>query len=203
MSEPVFRINATEALGKFGNLAQGLRDKGPVLRILGSLMLGSVMQTFYEEGSPAGSWRRVFAGSRVVKYEHGKKNSRKAFKRSGENTAGFLRWNKTEKILGGPSGSLARTVTFAVDAAASLVRIGSNWRGARIHQLGGTIVPKNRKFLRFPIGGGQFMFAKKVTMPARPYLVLRPEDPACLAESVRNYLVARFGNPAEAGEQKA
>jgi phage gpG-like protein len=174
-----------------------------LLRIFGNLMVRSVQQTFREEGSPAGSWRRVFAGSRFARYERPGRTgkSRKTLKQSGEMTAGFARWNATEKILGGASGRLARSVTFAVEP--NLVRIGSNVIYARIHQLGGAIVPKNKKFLRFPIGGGQFVFTKKVTMPARPYLVLRPEDPGRLSEAGRDWLMAQFkigGGPAPVGE---
>jgi phage gpG-like protein len=213
MAQPVFKINATEALGKFANLAGALQNKAPVLRILGNLMVRSVMQTFREGGSPAGSWRAPLGGSIRSQYEARKRKKVGPLTKrqqaasygktlAGADTAAFSRFAGAKKILI-TSGMLMRSVTFAVDSDASLVRVGSNLKYARIHQLGGVIVPKSRKFLRFPIGGGQFMFAKKVTIPARPFLVLRPEDPARLAESVRDYLMARFGNPAGAGEQKA
>jgi len=213
MAQPVFKINATEALGKFANLAGALQNKAPLLRILGNLMVGSVMQTFREGGSPAGSWRAPLPGSIRSQYERRKRKKIGPLTKrqqqasygktlAGADTAAFSRFAGAKKTLIA-SGHLMKSISFAIDAEAGAVRIGTNLLYARIHQLGGVIVPKSRKFLRFPIGGGQFMFAKKVTMPARPYLVLRPEDPARLAESVRDYLVARFGNPAGAGEQKA
>lgn len=41
---------------------------------------------------------------------------------------------------------------------------------ARIHELGGTIVPRNGKALRFPLPDGSFATVASVTIPARPYL---------------------------------
>ena len=41
--------------------------------------------------------------------------------------------------------------------------------GAAIHQYGGTIEPRNKPFLVFQLNG-ELVFAKKVTIPARPYL---------------------------------
>lgn len=217
MPEAVFKINAIEALGKFANLEQALRNKGSLLKIFGNLMVRSTQQTFREGGSPAGSWRAVLAGSVRAQFaRRGRKKMgplTKAQHRAsygktagGADTAAFSRFAGAKKILI-TSGMLMRSVTFAVDSGASLVRVGTNLKYARIHQLGGVIVPKNRKFLRFPIGG-QFVFAKKVIMPARPFLAIRPEDPERLAEAARDYLRATFdptgsragGGPAPIGE---
>ena len=44
-----------------------------------------------------------------------------------------------------------------------------------VHQYGATIVPKKGQFLRFPVGRGRkrrFVFAKKVTIPARSMVPL-------------------------------
>lgn len=41
---------------------------------------------------------------------------------------------------------------------------------ARIHELGGTIVPRNGEALRFRLPDGTFAVVAKVTIPARPYL---------------------------------
>ena len=46
---------------------------------------------------------------------------------------------------------------------------GSSLVYARIHQLGGDIVPTEKRFLKFAGGDGD-VFARKVTLPARPYL---------------------------------
>ena len=43
------------------------------------------------------------------------------------------------------------------------------WIDARIHQFGGVITPVKGKCLAFNLGGKK-VFAKKVTIPARPYV---------------------------------
>lgn len=49
------------------------------------------------------------------------------------------------------------------------VSVGSDRKYAAIHQLGGTIRPKQKKVLVFQIGG-RTIFAKRVRIPPRPYL---------------------------------
>lgn len=55
----------------------------------------------------------------------------------------------------------------AIDAKS--VTVGSDRAYAAIHQFGGVIKPKAGKYLVFTIGGKK-IFAKKVTIPARPFL---------------------------------
>lgn len=57
------------------------------------------------------------------------------------------------------------------------VRIGSGLVYAAIHQFGGTITPKKAKRLAFTLGG-RSVFARKVTIPARPYLGLSADNAA-------------------------
>ena len=40
---------------------------------------------------------------------------------------------------------------------------------ARIHELGGVIKPKRKKYLRFKLPSGKVVFTKKVRIPPRPY----------------------------------
>jgi phage gpG-like protein len=209
MAQPVFKINATEALGKFAALGQALRNKTPLLRIFGNLMVRSSNQTFREGGSPAGSWRQLRAGSVRAQYAGRRRRKIGALTKrqqqagygktaAGGDTAAFTRFAGAKKILI-TSGMLMRSVTFAVDSGGGAVNIGSNLKYARIHQLGGVITPKNRRFLRFPIGGGNFVFAKKVVMPARPFLKPRPEDPERLIRTGWEYLAEQFKAGGQAG----
>ena len=64
-------------------------------------------------------------------------------------------------------GHLARSIQASIGAQA--IEVGSGWIGARLHQLGGTIKPVKAKALFFR-AGGKSIVAKKVTIPARPYL---------------------------------
>lgn len=66
------------------------------------------------------------------------------------------------------TGTLRRSII--TDVNPNRAKIGTNLDYARIQEFGGTIRPKKKKMLAFKIGG-KWVFAKKVTLPARPYLV--------------------------------
>jgi phage gpG-like protein len=66
------------------------------------------------------------------------------------------------------TGRLANS--FTTELIPEGFRIGTNVLYARVHQYGATITPKKGKFLRFRDRRGRkrrFVFAKKVTIPAR------------------------------------
>ena len=65
------------------------------------------------------------------------------------------------------SGALDDSIHHEVGG--SEVEVGSNMVYAGIHQYGGEIIPKSKNALAFSVGG-EFVLAKKVTMPARPYV---------------------------------
>ena len=67
------------------------------------------------------------------------------------------------------------------------VEVGTSVPYARIHQLGGTIKAKPGKSLRFTIGD-RSVFARKVTIPARPYLGFREADKQRLLELLIDHL---------------
>lgn len=56
------------------------------------------------------------------------------------------------------------------------VTLGTNVPYAAIQNFGGTIIPKNGKTLAFPGLGGAMIFAKKVTIPARPFIGINQTD---------------------------
>lgn len=65
------------------------------------------------------------------------------------------------------TGALQRSI--ALQQGANEVLIGTNHPGRNVHQFGATIRPKNVSLLRFP-GPNGFIFAKEVTVPARPFM---------------------------------
>lgn len=69
------------------------------------------------------------------------------------------------------TGRLQRSIVSNPDKTG--VTIGTNAKQARIQQFGGTIVAKPGKRLVFPGPGGAMIFAKKVTIPGRPFMPLR------------------------------
>lgn len=128
-----------------------------------------------------------------------------------ESLAALIRYQVRERIIaGGPSpsgaawapnkegrkpilhrsGALATSISYAV--AGNQAVIGSGIPYAAIHQFGGTIVPKSAARLAFRIGNRQ-VFAKKVTMPARPYVGLSGEDRRELVRAAVLYIRRLFG----------
>ncbi|WP_311515274.1 phage virion morphogenesis protein [Oligella urethralis] len=78
------------------------------------------------------------------------------------------KWDGTASKLQ-DTGRLRNSITRIFDTTTAVV--GTNVIYAGIHQFGGAIRPKRAKALRF---NGRF--ASQVTMPARPFLKLEPED---------------------------
>ena len=54
-------------------------------------------------------------------------------------------------------------------ATADAAMWGSGWIGARVHQFGAVITPKNASVLAFNVGG-KSLFSMYVVIPPRPYL---------------------------------
>lgn len=76
------------------------------------------------------------------------------------------------------TGRMQASITSRPDATG--VTIGTNLRNKgvsypAVQQFGATIEPKTAKRLVFPGPGGKLIFAKKVTIPARPFLPLKKD----------------------------
>ncbi len=80
---------------------------------------------------------------------------------------------------------LARSIDYS--SGESEARWGSGWIGARVHQFGATIVPKNAKALVF-MAGGQKLFRKKATIPARPYVGLSEANKTEMISTAETFL---------------
>mgnify|MGYP003666670622 FL=1 len=83
------------------------------------------------------------------------------------------------------SGALAGSIDYVADDDSVIV--GSGLVYARIHQLGGKIVPKNGNALVFAIGNS-LVSVKSVTMPARPYFGLSSENRADVLDAAADWL---------------
>lgn len=96
----------------------------------------------------------------------------------------------------GQHGGLLGSITHVYDSASA--EWGTNKVYGGIHQVGGTIVPRTAKSLRFQIAG-RWVSTKRVVMPARPYLGLSAEDhreiPAIVVDVVQAAETARLGRP--------
>jgi phage gpG-like protein len=82
---------------------------------------------------------------------------------------------------GGP-GHVVRLEGRSMEAGVQKASEGS-LAGAGVHQYGATIVPKRKKFLSFVVDGVR-RFAKKVFIPARPYVGANYETQTRMADVV-------------------
>lgn len=90
----------------------------------------------------------------------------------------------TEKLSGDPLKEQSANLKNSVIASPQTFVEGDTFRSivgsdlvyARIHELGGDIVPKNGDYLTFKTADGNWVRTKKVTMPARPYLAPTLEE---------------------------
>ncbi|WP_410499697.1 phage virion morphogenesis protein [Chitinibacter sp. S2-10] len=148
----------------FDRLARAAASPAPLMRNIADIMLDAVEENFAQEGRPR--WQGL-----------------KPPGRSGG------------KILQN-SGRLAAGITPSSDANSA--KVGTNVKYAAIHQFGGQtrphlIVARNAKALKF---GNRY--AKSVKhpgskIPARPFLVLQPDDEAEIEFTVSEYLRGVIG----------
>lgn len=87
------------------------------------------------------------------------------------------------------SGALDDSIRHIVGG--SDVEVGSNLIYAGVHQEGATIVPKNGNVLVFG-AGGETIFAKKVTIPARPYLGVSAENGSEIETFTLDFVAGEF-----------
>lgn len=81
--------------------------------------------------------------------------------------------------------------SIAWTSSATEAEWGSSWEFAHVHQFGATIVPKNAEFLVFDAGGGT-VFAKQVTIPARPFVGISGENAEEITELATDFLGGLF-----------
>jgi len=85
------------------------------------------------------------------------------------------------------TGNLRSSVSHQV--MGKEVAVGSNVLYGPIHHFGGTIRPKSGKYLRFPNPSGEgWIFAKSVTIPARPWLVFHKQTAGAFNSVIRRHV---------------
>ena len=115
-------------------------------------------------------------------------------KKSGQKNSKF---SGTHKVLN-DTGALRNSLGVAKAKGAigttdgDEVVLGSNLEYAAIHNYGGTIVPKNGKVLAFPGLGGATILAKKVVIPARPFMGIGAQDTADIDEKIQAVLAKAY-----------
>lgn len=160
----------------------------PLMKKLGVAMVGIVDRNFEAEGRPS-RWKKRGAISQA-NLAIGAQNQAKKTKRyataKAKLRASILRKASLKSMSGkilSRSGELKQSITFVTEDTRVIIGPGGGLPYARIHQLGGIIVPKRAKALAVPCGK-RILRLKKVTMPARPYLIVPRSEVNPLARLV-------------------
>ena len=156
------RIDDTKAAKAFDELGRVISDPQPVLRAIGTGLVQVTQDRFESATDPDGNdWAAL--------------NPLYASTKRGP---GILRES-------GMRGGLMASITF--ETSDSAVQVGTNKIYAAVHQFGATIKPKDAPALIFRIGG-TLAWARSVTIPARPYLGIGPDDQEMILDVVEGAL---------------
>lgn len=194
-----------------GELRAGVGDMPALLKIVGDLMMTSVARTFRDEGSPAGSWPALAASTlRSKKYKGIHKLlilSGRLFRSISYAVSGDVLTIGTNVVYAGVHqfGSADRSGGSIGPQAKLPDRrvLVSNYDALRIQpkQYGNSLrTGKDGKQMnvrmRFqgPLNATRYHVgehSRHQNIPARPYLVFRPEDPARFVSGIEVYLGLR------------
>jgi phage virion morphogenesis protein len=184
--------NVTVSLSRF-KLSLGARDE--LMRIIGIGQLQSVRQTFREGGSPSGSWPALSPAS-----------------------LSWRKYSTGHKLLI-DTGLLLNSITFAVQGNSVAVGTGLRYASVHQYGFDGDQSVKPYSYTRRQrsrdtfgkeritnkLGRSQTVkrktlsgittvnvraFTRHIRIPARPFLVFRPEDPARIQSEVEEYVKA-------------
>ena len=125
-------------------------------------------------------------------------------------------WTKSKRAANQSGQTLVDTTRLENDidyrVTGEKVLIGTPTKYGPLHHFGGVIKPKNAKMLAWVIKGerptskegwaearkeGRAVFAKQVTIPARPFIMAQDEDWGEICRQLFEYLVMKGGNVAE------
>ena len=147
------KLDSTHAEAVIRGGIKGLSASLPLMRALSQYIVGNVRRVLSQSGEPAGSFA-------PLKFRAGKPL-----------------WDTGTHIAGGIHAD------YVDNNTASAV---SSFQWSAVHQRGATIKAHSRfnryeahgaGVLAFPGPGGAMIFAKQVTIPARPFMVFRAESP--------------------------
>ena len=161
MSGVTLRITVTQAELRqaLGAIADFARDPTPAWKVIGQDLVTSTQERMRAETGPDGTrWPDL-------------KPDYAATKRG----AGML--VESGRLI----GSLTR------QTSGSQLLVGTNALYGAIHQFGGVIRPKSGAALRFRIGR-RWVFARKVTMPARPFLGISAQDRDDMLDTMEHFM---------------
>ena len=196
MSSVVVQSDASSVVISLRSFALSLSAKEQLLRIIGLGQLKSVRQTFAESGSPSGSWAPLSPVSlQWRKYKNGGEGHRLLIDK----------------------GLLLNSITFSVQGNSVIIGTALSYAGVHQHGFDGTQTVKPYSYTRRQRSRDTFVrqqitnmlghrqtvkrktssgiatvnvrgFSRHIHIPARPYLVFRPEDPARIQQEAMIYV---------------
>lgn len=177
------KIDTRQLESLFDRLAKATAKPAPLMRQVADIMLEAVEDNFAQEGRP--HWQGLKPGSLLSRAG--------ALTKTGNvSNARFEKHVRNAKILQA-SGRLAGSIVQSSDNTTASV--GSNVKYAAIHQFGGQtkphlIVARNKKALAWATGRGPVKSVQHPgsKIPARPFLMLSPEDESEIEFTVSDYL---------------
>jgi phage virion morphogenesis protein len=200
-------VDQQQVLFGLGQFKAEVSDRTALLRIVGELMRTSIARTFREEGSPAGSWPQLAASTKKKK---GYTTGHKLLILSGRLFGSFTYVTSGDTLtigtdvpyaevhqlgsrdyMGGAAGPRTAAQMSVVGPYAGLrrtpfrrygkeKRVGKDGktRTVRVREQG----PDNAK--RFQVKEHN----RRQNIPARPFLVFRPEDPSRFVLGIDAYM---------------
>jgi len=155
------------------HLVARAQDRSGALKNIGEALLQTTHERFDEERDPSGKkWQPLAQLTRKLRGEAGPILNR--------------------------SGRLKMSVNYEVSG--SVLKIGPNTVDAAVHQFGLGLVPRDKKALRIPAGTRgvegrspdrenkkSAIFAKSVTIPARPYIGFGERDEAAAMDAIEDW----------------
>jgi phage gpG-like protein len=198
------RVDDRDVVLGLGELRASVSDRSAMLNIIGVLMQASVARTFREEGSPAGSWPALALSTlKNKKYKSGHKLLI---------LSGRL-FSSITYVVTGDTLEIGTNVVYArVQQSGSADRMGASsgpqakiaGRGVKVgaHSFDHVYrASSGDRFGKGPKGGRRKLVSgvrarhvevkehsRHQNIPPRPFLVIRPEDPARFVSGIEAYL---------------
>lgn len=175
----IIRVRGAGADSALERLRRATADMRPAYAAVGRVVLSRVQMCFRSGQSPWGDPWAPLRFRAIRRNNAGTRPSRTGRAQARANQRG---------AAGQPLRDTGRLMrSFVAQPDSSGVTVGTQARTqsgvpyAAVHQFGATIFPKKGKFLVFPGPDGGLIFAKRVRIPARPFLPQRaPGAPVIL-----------------------
>ena len=149
----------SEGIAKLEKLVKRAENKAGLLKNIGLTLLRTTEQRFKDQKDPQG---KAWAPLKPITVEL-------------RGAAGPI-LNRSGRLLD----------SLNVTVSGDTLKLGPSAIHGAVHQFGATIEAKGKP-LRMPMQGGGAKYARKVTVPPRPYVGFGPEDEKATTETVQEW----------------